>query len=255
MAERPLVTGALDVPAEHHQGEHVSADRPPHSGPLTAPKVVFFDVNETLSDLSSMGTYFERVGAPSHLAGMWFAALLRDGFALAATGRMVAFADIAAAGLRTLFAGVALDRSVEDAVSEVMSGFHELDVHADVPAGIPLLAELELRLVTLSNGSASVAEALLGRAGVRQHFDRLLSVEAAGVWKPSAQAYSYGLVSCAVDPAEALLVAVHPWDIDGAARAGLSTAWLNRAGLPYPGYFTSPTMELGSLPELAVQLR
>jgi len=32
-------------------------------------------------------------------------------------------------------------------------------------------------------------------------------------------------------PAEQmLLVTVHPWDIHGAARAGLSTAWINRAG-------------------------
>ena len=31
-----------------------------------------------------------------------------------------------------------------------------------------------------------------------------------------------------------MLVAVHPWDIDGASRAGLVTAWLNRSGGPYP---------------------
>ncbi len=31
------------------------------------------------------------------------------------------------------------------------------------------------------------------------------------------------------DPAQMLLVAVHPWNIDGAARAGMATGWVNRA--------------------------
>jgi hypothetical protein len=36
-----------------------------------------------------------------------------------------------------------------------------------------------LRLVTLTNGSADVADGLLTRAGLRGEFERLLSVEAA----------------------------------------------------------------------------
>ncbi len=35
---------------------------------------------------------------------------------------------------------------------------------------------------------------------------------------------------------DAMLVAVHPWDIDGAARAGLATAWINRNGGVYPDF-------------------
>ncbi|MFF7975995.1 hypothetical protein [Streptomyces sp. NPDC007905] len=31
-----------------------------------------------------------------------------------------------------------------------------------------------------------------------------------------------------------LLVSVHPWDVDGAARAGLATAWLHQTPEPYP---------------------
>ena len=52
-----------------------------------------------------------------------------------------------------------------------------------------------------------------------------------------------------------MLVAVHPWDIDGAARAGLGTAWITRDGAPYPGYFRSPDVTAASLAELADQLR
>ncbi len=51
-----------------------------------------------------------------------------------------------------------------------------------------------------------------------------------------------------------LLVAVHPWDIHGADAAGMQTAWINRSGSRYPGYFTQPTFEAQSLPSLARQL-
>ncbi|QYF75541.1 OsmC family protein [Cryobacterium sp. PAMC25264] len=51
-----------------------------------------------------------------------------------------------------------------------------------------------------------------------------------------------------------LLVAVHPWDIHGAAEAGLATAWLNRGGDTYPSYFTAPDYTVTRLAELATVL-
>ena len=56
-------------------------------------------------------------------------------------------------------------------------------------------------------------------------------------------------------PGEAMLVAIHPWDIDGAARAGLGTAWINRTGSPYPGHFRAPDHTAASLVDLAATLR
>lgn len=56
------------------------------------------------------------------------------------------------------------------------------------------------------------------------------------------------------DPADMLLVAVHPWDIDGASRAGLGTAWVDRAGTPYPPSFTPPSLRATGLTDLAGQL-
>ncbi|MGT2463037.1 hypothetical protein [Sinomonas atrocyanea] len=74
-----------------------------------AASVVVFDVNETLSDMSPMAQRFADAGAPTHLAKQWFAALLRDGFALAATGDSAGFAEVGAGILAPLLdtAGVA----------------------------------------------------------------------------------------------------------------------------------------------------
>jgi 2-haloacid dehalogenase len=218
------------------------------------PSLLIFDVNETLSDMSALEQRFEEVGAPAHLTGTWFAGVLRDGFSLTAVDASAPFARIAAETLRTILHGSPLNRSVDDATTHIMDGFTALPVHADVPDGIRTLAGSGLRLVTLSNGAASVAQGLLQRAGVREHFEDLLSVEEAGAWKPAARAYRFALGRCAVEAHDAVLVAVHPWDIDGAARAGLGTAWINRTDGPYPGHFRSPDHTVASLADLPVAL-
>lgn len=220
----------------------------------TAPTVVVFDVNETLSDMSPMAGRFEEVGAPASLAATWFASLLRDGFALTAAGQRASFAPIGRGLLEVLLDGRPLDRSVEEAVDHVMAGFTSLDVHPDVPGGIHALADAGLRLVTLSNGSADVAEGLLAQSGLRDRFEACLSVDDAGRWKPHPDSYAYAARQCGVDAGAMVLVAVHPWDLDGGHRAGLRTAWVNRQGSRYPEYFSRPDVSAPTLVDLARQL-
>ncbi len=227
----------------------------PRSAEATTPSppaVVIFDVNETLSDMSPMATRFEDVNLPGHLAATWFAGLLRDGFALTITGSNPAFSELAQESLRGLLQGVAAD--VDAATGHVMSGFAQLPLHPDVADGIRALQSSGLRLVTLSNGATAVAEGLLERNGLRDAFDSLLSVQDAPAWKPAASAYRYALEGCEVAAADAMLVAVHPWDIHGAHEAGLRTAWVNRTGNPYPSTMHRPDLEADSLTELALLL-
>ena len=216
----------------------------------SAPSVIVFDVNETLSDMSPMGDRFAEIGAPAHLAKLWFATLLRDGFAVTAAGGNGTFADIGAEVLRGLLTGAVVDTELDRAVEHVMAGMVGLGLHPDVPAGIRALRRIGYRLVTLTNGSAQVAEKLFVPAGIRDQFERLLSVEDAQGWKPARAAYDYAAEVCGVAPERMLLVAVHPWDIHGAAQAGLGTAWINRTKASYPEYFTAPDYTVASLEEL-----
>jgi 2-haloacid dehalogenase len=132
-----------------------------------------------------------------------------------------------------------------------MSGFAQLPLHADVADGVRALQALGPRLVTLSNGATAVAEGLLERNGLGDAFDTLLSVQDAPAWKPAASAYRYALETCQVAAVDAMLVAVHPWDIHGAHAAGLRTAWINRTGRRYPHTMHRADVEAKSLTELA----
>jgi 2-haloacid dehalogenase len=216
--------------------------------------VIVFDVNETLSDMSPMAERFAGLGAPRELAATWFAGLLRDAFGLTIVGAPAPFRDVAEANLRAVLTGALSTVSVDDAVAELMDAFMQLPVHPDVVPGVHALADAGHRLMTLSNGSASVAEGLLARAGVRDRFEALLSVQDAPAWKPDRRAYELAISRAGVPAEETMLVAVHPWDIDGAHRAGMRTAWLNREGAPYPAVHSSPEITVTSLPELAEAL-
>jgi 2-haloacid dehalogenase len=215
---------------------------------------VVFDVNETLSDLEPLQERFRDLGAPGHLAPLWFASVLRDGMALAATGHSAPFADVGRTVLASMLDRRSLDREVDEAVQHVMEGFMGLSVHADVPEGIAALEGEGLRLVTLTNGSSAVADRLLTGAGLREAFEQLLTVEDAELWKPARSAYEFAAAQCGTSLSDMVLVAVHPWDIHGAATAGMRTAWINRGGHTYPRHFTAPDVEVTGVDELAEQL-
>jgi len=213
--------------------------------------VIVFDVNETLSDMSPLADRFVDVGAPGLMAGVWFAGLLRDGFALTVVGANEKFATIAAELLHENLTGLPLNRSVDEAVEYILRGFASLALHPDVAGAVRTFAASGMRLVTLSNGSTQLAETLFRDANIREEFEMLLSVEDAPGWKPLRAAYEYAADACGVEVGRMLLTAVHPWDIHGAALAGLRTAWINRAGATYPGYFTAPDITVSTLDELA----
>jgi 2-haloacid dehalogenase len=218
------------------------------------PSVIVFDVNETLSDMAPLARRFADVGAPELLARVWFAALLRDGFALAAVGGKETFTRLADGALRAVLAGVSLNRPADDAAEHVLTGFAGLSVHPDVPDGVRILREHGLRLVTLTNGSAEVADRLLAKAGIRGEFERLLSADDADAWKPARAAYTHAARACSADTGQMLLVAVHPWDIHGAHQTGLRTGWITRQPVPYPGYFAAPDLQAPDLVTLAGQI-
>jgi 2-haloacid dehalogenase len=215
-------------------------------------RAVVFDVNETLSDMSVLRTRFENMGVPGSLLPVWFAGVLRDGIALTASGSFAGFAELAADGLRGLLrAEHGRSGDVEEAVAHVMDGFAALPVHPDVPEGVRALRAAGLRLATMTNGSTSVTRSLLERAGVLDCFEELLDVTGPRAWKPAPAAYRWAVDRLGVRPGEALLAAVHPWDVDGARGAGLHGAWLRRGAAGYPSAMTPPSLTAEDVTDLA----
>ncbi|WP_370288199.1 haloacid dehalogenase type II [Nocardioides sp.] len=217
------------------------------------PELIVLDVNETLSDLSPMADAFTAAGLDAAAVEPWFAGVLRDAFALTVLGQCPSFLEIADASLQVRLAA----RDHDDpagAAAAIVERFAALEPHADVVPGLRALAEIGCRIVTLSNGSARVAQALLGQTPAAEVIEHYLSVDDAGAWKPAAAAYEHALARTGVEAGAAMLVAVHPWDIAGARAAGLRTAWISRDGAPYPTHMPTAEIEARSLVGLAQRL-
>lgn len=214
------------------------------------PELIVLDVNETLSDLSGLEEAFGNVGLDHREVPVWFAGVLRDAFALTVLGDNPSFADI---GMASMLARLRVEGAAdpEAGAAQVMDRLASLRPHGDVVPGLLALAGQGCRIVTLSNGSAEVARALLRGTEAGPVIEHYLSVVDAGVWKPAAGAYAYALQVAGVPATSAMLVAAHPWDIEGAHRAGLRTAWIGRGRSIYPGHFTPAEVETTSLVDLA----
>ena len=209
-------------------------------------EAVAFDVNETLFALDRPRPAFTEAGLDPQRVQVWFAGLLRDGFALTASGGYRPFADVAAEALR------GLDSAVDDAaVTTVTAAMRELDPHPDVEPALRALHAANLPAVTLTNGSVEVVQALLQRAGLAKYLTRNLSVDAVRRWKPAAEPYRYAAAELAVHPGSLALVGAHPWDCAGASAAGLRAAWVNRSGQRWPAIFPAPEFSAPDLAALA----
>lgn len=217
------------------------------------PKAVAFDVNETLFALDPIGDRLAELGLDRSALRWWFAVVLREGFALAAAGDYRPFPEVAAAALQEVLQSSGLPTS-GDAAATVLEGFDEVEPHPDVRPALVALAEAGIPALCLTNGSAAVVERFLDRSGLRALVNEVRSVESAGHWKPRPEPYRDAATAAGVAAGELALVAVHPWDVHGAQRAGLVGAWVNRTGHRYPDVFEPPDAEGASLTEVVAAL-
>jgi 2-haloacid dehalogenase len=164
-------------------------------------------------------------------------------------GREVEFQPLLGAALQR-----GLERSGRDpSLAELaVAKLPEMPAYPEVPGALASLREGGIRLAVLTQSSADAAETVLGNAGIREHFELVLSAPASGAFKPEDLAYRYALDQAGT--AEAWFVAGHWWDIAGAAYAGLRTAWISRTDLAYPVAMPAPDVSGADLAEVAAAI-
>ena len=195
-----------------------------------AVKVIAFDVNETLLDLSSLDGPFEEVLGDRSLRGQWFAQMLQLSFVGGLTGEYVDFTSAQRAAFMMIArrVGVAVGKQDAEAMVDRMSA---LSPHPEVVPALSRLQDTTLRVVALTNSVQAVAEAQLEFAGIRALFDNVLSADTVQKLKPAPEPYHHVAASCDVNIDEVRLVAAHAWDITGAIAAGCKAAFVQRPGM------------------------
>lgn len=126
----------------------------------------------------------------------------------------------------------------------MVTSFAELEPQPGALEAFRILVEAGWKLVALTNGSEESTRKLLNRAGALQRFGSILSCDAIQKTKPHPDVYD---LPKQVADGDVWMVAVHAWDIAGAARAGLRTAFITQEEKEYLSIYPQPELVTSDL--------
>jgi len=197
----------------------------------TRPKVLFFDVNETLLDLTDMKQVIsEALNGRDDLLPLWFTTMLQYSLVTTVSGQYEHFGNIGAAALQMVAANNDIEISEEEARKTVLSSLRGLPAHPEVKEALANLKNEGYKLVSFTNSSNEGVKNQFESAGLTEYFEEQLSVEDIGKFKPSSEAYVWAARKMNVKPEECMLIAAHGWDVAGALWAGWRAAFVSRPG-------------------------
>lgn len=228
--------------------ETVLAVRPLH------PKVILFDVNETLLDMSKLKRAVTKAFGNKFAFKQWFGLLLQYSLVDTVTGSYHPFGSIADAALDMAAEKLEEKYLKPDKKRELVQLLTELPPHKDVVPGLEMLLDLGIRLVAFTNSPRAVLDEQLRYARIMHYFEQGLSIEASQRYKPHLDTYTAAIQTLGVQPTEAALIAAHGWDVAGALHAGLAAGFIARPGQELYPLAPPPTYQGKTLVEVARQI-
>ena len=226
------------------------------SGSISADALVF-DAYGTLFDVHSVETTADRLfpGRGSALSQLWRAKQLEytwlQSLMQSPLQRREDFAAVTAHALD--YAAEALGLPLAAAARHrLLDAYLDLAPFADVEPALAQLAPLP-RLI-LSNGTREMLEPLAAATGIARHLDAILSVDTAGVYKPSPRVYQLAVDHLKLLPTRIGFVSSNGWDAIGAKAYGLTSIWVKRRQVPLDRHGPKPDAIIASLAELPALL-
>ena len=218
------------------------------------PKLLIFDVNETLLDLGKLQRAVNQEFQSEFAFKQWFSLLLQYSLVDTVTGHYHDFPVIGSAGLDML--AQALGQPARDAArkQELLGLLAELPPHPDVVPALTALQRAGFRMVTLTNSPGPTVQKQMAYAQLTPFFEQLLSIDAQRRYKPHPDTYAAACRQLQVAPADAMLLAAHGWDIAGARHAGLQAAFIARPGQQQYPLAPAPALVGSTLEAVAQQL-
>lgn len=204
---------------------------------------VVFDIIGTCFSLDLPRQRLVELGAPDYTVQLWFAQTLRDAFALSHAGGYRPLKEVLEAELPRTLKMIGVEASSVE-LSRVVTSFAELEPQPGALEAFRILSEAGWKLVALTNGSEDSTRKLLERAGALQRFGSILSCDAIQKTKPHPDVYDLPKQDADGD---VWMVAVHAWDIAGAARAGLRTAFITQEEKEYLSIYPQPELVTSDL--------
>jgi 2-haloacid dehalogenase len=132
--------------------------------------------------------------------------------------------------------------------------YFRLDAYPDARPALEALKARGLTTAILSNGSPDMLNAAARSSALTPLLDHVLSIEAAGVYKPHPAAYRLATDALGLPAERIAFVSSNGWDVAGAAHFGFTAYHINRAALPPDRLPGMPKAVIASLSDLAAKL-
>ena len=140
-------------------------------------------------------------------------------------------------------------RYTQDEVRALVAEIEKLKPFPDVVAALEKLRAGGYRLAILSNGDPDMLKAAGPHIGFA--FDKIISVEEAGYFKPHWKTYAKAAEILGEKPERILFVANHAFDCIGAKSYGMRTAFIDRRKRPFGATPHQPDLVVADFAELA----
>jgi 2-haloacid dehalogenase len=197
---------------------------------MMRPKMLFFDVNETLLDLNAMKPVVgEALGSQPELLSLWFTTMLQYSLVVTVADKYQHFGEVGVAALLMVARNHGINLTPDEA-RRTVSGIMSLPAHRDVRPALEELKGEGFRMVTLTNSSQAAVDAQMQNADLTDLFEKQLSVEEVQLFKPHSHVYKWAARKMGLAPEECMLVAAHGWDVAGAIWSGWRAAFISRPG-------------------------
>ena len=170
-------------------------------------------------------------GKGAEFAKAWRAKLFDYSFLCSITGEHEDFYKLTDDALVYTAASMKLNLSPENH-DTLLKAWLALKPWPDAAAALRRLRAAGIRIITIANFSEKMLRANADNAGITDLFDKLLSTEVNGTYKPDARAYALGMQTLNLKKGEILFAAFGGWDAYGAKHFGYTTSWINRFSLP-----------------------
>ncbi|MGC1514790.1 MAG: haloacid dehalogenase type II [Maribacter sp.] len=216
-------------------------------------RAVFFDMNETLLNLSLLKQQFDKHFEDPYVLKYWFVKLLHSSTIMGIMDEYKNFGELADVALDNLF--FENNKPLSDGIkTEILGEFKKLPAYDDVIPALQLLRESGARVIAVSNSSVAMIKEQLSNAGILDLFDSYYSVDDVKRYKPFKDIYLSVAKQEGLKPEEVVMVATHDWDLFGAKKAGLSTAYIKRKHAIYHPYYLQADVEDSNLSNLMLQM-
>ena len=217
------------------------------------PRVIVFDLMGTLLDFRALEPYFERFFDNAAVRKEWFTQTLQLAMAAVLTNSYEDFSVQADTSLEMTARHYKVSMLGEEK-NLILGTLRKLRAFPDVIPSLQRLHDAGLKLATLTNSTIQAIEAQLAYAGLRDHFELLISTDEIRCFKPAPEVYQLAATRLGVEPGQVRLVSAHDWDVTGALRAGCAAAFVARPGQVMNPFGPQPDVKGADLGEVAEQI-